>query len=559
MVKNEEDIIEQFFRHNLKYLDLIYVLDHYSTDKTVDIIKSMQREGLPIYFIEDIGSTSIEYRQSEIMTRIFHNISKINGAGIYFPIDADEFINSGVRDFISIKREIAELGDNIYFKIFWDGLIIPESPDPEYFSDPPKSFNLMQRHESGDGQSKIVLSISDSSVAEKIIIEQGNHSLCHEGVLQEVCLAGLSYLHAPIRSTGQMFRKAVSGWLSNVHRYGAETAIGNHWGFMFRQICQQESLNNSDLKKALNHYSPSSGKKNQITEIDSNSIFDYQMRYSHMRTSDIKAVLTDLEERFIHLHKRSSTKASIDKETNIDIFGRKISANIRGIGQILIFPQQNIEKNDMAWKILNDGVCDIFITSIIVKFLRNYPGNLIDVGSEVGWYSYISAKLMPKFQIFSFEENETKRKSLDLGAKMNHLNNIHIIDTLNFPIFHGENEKFDEYKEKIPVNYLIVEDANIKFDNMYSVQSILKRNQSAIMFVKTKIGHANIWEKILQDPGGNMKFSCFFANEKDRTIREFEPGRPENGKEKNEQERYGYTIFAMKGTAQHDFLKAVSR
>ena len=48
MVKNEMDIIESFVRYNVNYLDGMIILDNGSTDNTLNILKSLKNEGLPI-------------------------------------------------------------------------------------------------------------------------------------------------------------------------------------------------------------------------------------------------------------------------------------------------------------------------------------------------------------------------------------------------------------------------------------------------------------------------------------------------------------------------------
>ena len=53
MLKNEEDIVESFIRYNLNILDEMIILDNFSTDNTLNILKSLKREGLPIHIIKD--------------------------------------------------------------------------------------------------------------------------------------------------------------------------------------------------------------------------------------------------------------------------------------------------------------------------------------------------------------------------------------------------------------------------------------------------------------------------------------------------------------------------
>ena len=74
MVKNEEDIIENFIRWNMKFLDSLYIIDNNSTDGTVDIINHLISEGFNItLWVDD----TLAHLQSEITTKSYHQISKI--------------------------------------------------------------------------------------------------------------------------------------------------------------------------------------------------------------------------------------------------------------------------------------------------------------------------------------------------------------------------------------------------------------------------------------------------------------------------------------------------
>src|SRR5271156_2588572 len=97
MVKNEEDIIEQFVRHNLSSFKKIYIFDHYSSDNTVNILNQLRAEGLPVVQVYDHAKVfSSGYAQAEIMSSMMRLAIQENGPGVYFPIDADEFLHFNV-------------------------------------------------------------------------------------------------------------------------------------------------------------------------------------------------------------------------------------------------------------------------------------------------------------------------------------------------------------------------------------------------------------------------------------------------------------------------------
>lgn len=88
-VKNEEDIIEAFVRHNLSYLDKLIVLNHGSTDDTARILSRLAEEGLPLIVEEDL---SLGKLQGEKMTRLMLRAVNEHGADWVLLLDADELI-----------------------------------------------------------------------------------------------------------------------------------------------------------------------------------------------------------------------------------------------------------------------------------------------------------------------------------------------------------------------------------------------------------------------------------------------------------------------------------
>ncbi len=88
-VKNEEDIIEAFVRHNLFYLQKLIVLNHGSTDNTASILTRLIAEGLPLVIEND---ASLGNFQAEKMTRLMKQAVHQHGADWVLLLDADELI-----------------------------------------------------------------------------------------------------------------------------------------------------------------------------------------------------------------------------------------------------------------------------------------------------------------------------------------------------------------------------------------------------------------------------------------------------------------------------------
>src|SRR4051794_28535267 len=97
MVKNEQDIIEPFVRHNAALLDCMIVLDHASVDETRRILIECARE-LGSVVVADAEGFS--YTQAERMTRLLHYCQTAFFADYVLLLDADEFL--GVADRASL-------------------------------------------------------------------------------------------------------------------------------------------------------------------------------------------------------------------------------------------------------------------------------------------------------------------------------------------------------------------------------------------------------------------------------------------------------------------------
>src|SRR5438309_2714828 len=88
-VRNEIDIVEAFVRHTMAVASHLLVLDNGSTDGTLDILRALKSEGLPLDIEQDPAPG---YWQWQRMTRLMHQAVATLGADWILPLDADEFL-----------------------------------------------------------------------------------------------------------------------------------------------------------------------------------------------------------------------------------------------------------------------------------------------------------------------------------------------------------------------------------------------------------------------------------------------------------------------------------
>ncbi len=172
MVKNEMDIIESFVRYNVNYLDGMIILDNGSTDKTLEILKSLKNEGLPIFVIEDD-------------TRDFDKILKMNmllkravneyNADIVVPLDADEFMLSSKGG--SPREHLQKLESPDYYVAKWK-VYVPDFSKNQEEKFIPKKITMARDDSSRDWHTLYKVIIPRELVTDyKITLTRGSHSL----------------------------------------------------------------------------------------------------------------------------------------------------------------------------------------------------------------------------------------------------------------------------------------------------------------------------------------------------------------------------------------------
>jgi len=212
MVRNEADIIESFVRHTLRFVDELRLVDHLSTDRTLEILKQLQAEGLPLI----VTRHSENARVQDILTTRLAREAFAAKAEWVFPLDCDEFIDAPGPEALRDALAGAQNGDA---QIAWWPWIsmVPRAEDDAGEIDPVKRIRhrLAREHLV---TAKCVIHRSQGLRADWQLAPGSHH----------VCLADLTPLpmlrlpeafalrHYPVRSLDQLTSKMVLGrraWL----------------------------------------------------------------------------------------------------------------------------------------------------------------------------------------------------------------------------------------------------------------------------------------------------------------------------------------------------------
>jgi SAM-dependent methyltransferase len=213
LVKNEEDVIEPFVRHNLRFLDVLFVADNGSADRTREILVSLEREGLRVVVIDD---PVVAYLQSEKMTRMLRGVSAALLPDFVLALDADEFISC--ESPTTFREQLGLIPPGAAGLIRWSTYVLSPELVAQEVSDPPRSMTLRRRAERPQYY-KVALRL-DGRYDPDLALVQGNHSAVGENgaKLPEVTLEGVALAHFPVRSEAQLASKAVVGWMAYLHR-----------------------------------------------------------------------------------------------------------------------------------------------------------------------------------------------------------------------------------------------------------------------------------------------------------------------------------------------------
>jgi len=247
-VRNECDIIEAFVRHNLALLDGLVIIDNASTDTTIEILRLLRQEGMPILLVHDPG---LAHSQGARMTDMANLLAARIGSGYLFLLDADEFIVDTTPSLLGTLAE--SLGSERVGALRWQ-TYVPTNDDPDAVS--PVSRIRHRRVDERIDLRKVVVPLQ-LLASRDLQVAEGNHLMwCADGEpFPQGDLDSPVLAHFPVRSQEQLVSKIVVGWLS-VCLY-ADRRPGNswHWKQMFDEVTENWTLSPERLQAIAAGYS----------------------------------------------------------------------------------------------------------------------------------------------------------------------------------------------------------------------------------------------------------------------------------------------------------------
>lgn len=244
MVRNEADIIESFVRHNLRFVDRLYVVDHDSGDATPRILDALKAEGLPLDTGRDPASG---FRQADRLTQLARRVLANEGADFVFVLDADELIRAASRDALDAALEVTR--DAPSRVVRWQVYVAADGARGAPFE------RLRLRVDGAPrAMAKVVLGREFLADA-RLSLAPGNHWLLEPDGRERapVVLDGVFLAHLPFRSVEQFLAKVINGWLAYKLAHGGAAAnarpVNWHWRTLYEEWLAGRDFSAADLRE----------------------------------------------------------------------------------------------------------------------------------------------------------------------------------------------------------------------------------------------------------------------------------------------------------------------
>lgn len=230
-VRDEEDVIESFVRHNLVYLDKIYIIENLSRDGTSEILSALVQEGLPI---EVWASSSCSHQQELAMTAALRRLGKYDADSDFaFLLDADEFLGAVSRSALIDDLENIEAG--CYGLMPWKTYVpVDENLEVIDSSVPVTARMTHRRVHEGKQMFKAVV---PRELFRQASVRPGNHYLLTPSGRKYPRHPMRSPLaHFPVRSASQLIAKSILSSHSMKIKKNASPREAFHWIQMAEEI-----------------------------------------------------------------------------------------------------------------------------------------------------------------------------------------------------------------------------------------------------------------------------------------------------------------------------------
>lgn len=212
MVRNEQDIIEPFLRHNARCVDLLFLVDNNSTDQTRRIAHEVARD-LGNIIISDRSENA--YQQSRVMSQMLLHTQFAAFSDFILFLDADEFLAVDGKPELIAKLDKISKGEA--GQVCWKTFVPDPTASPDEMPDPMQRLRLRRKSEMPPIFKSVLR--AGGKIVSNATVRQGNHKIAVKGAsLPAIFLPDLPLIHMPLRSAEQLLAKGLVSYQANAAR-----------------------------------------------------------------------------------------------------------------------------------------------------------------------------------------------------------------------------------------------------------------------------------------------------------------------------------------------------
>ncbi len=228
-VLNEDDVIEAFARHHAPMVDELLFLDNGSTDRSIEILRALRDEGLPVAVLQ---SRSASFQETVHLTVLHRYAAEAFAADWVVHLDADEFLDTRV----GAGHLRARLADAEAHALRLRVIHYPQMPG-EDAGELVVPARLTRREAALRAHFKLL--VRGGADSPRMYVEPGCHNARLDGeVVAPEAEESLRIAHYPRRSPWQQISKAVIGRLKGLAggRAVLEAQHGIHYESMLQVL-----------------------------------------------------------------------------------------------------------------------------------------------------------------------------------------------------------------------------------------------------------------------------------------------------------------------------------
>lgn len=291
MLRNEADIVESFVRHNLRFVDRLYLIDHDSVDATPAIIDALKAEGLPL---ESGKDPSAGFRQAERLKQLARHVLAKDGFDYTFVLDADEFIRTPDRATLEARLDASRNAPSRVAR--WQVHVAGDDAR----GTPLERLHLRVDAPTHPAMAKVVLG-REFLADPRLSLAPGNHWILEPDGRERapVALDDVFLAHLPFRSVEQFLAKVINGWLAYKLAHGGAAAnaasINWHWRTLYDEWLAGREFTSADLRElAIRWYVaapvPGAAATKVATTLVDDPIAPVELRYTDTRSDPLRSL-----------------------------------------------------------------------------------------------------------------------------------------------------------------------------------------------------------------------------------------------------------------------------